>query len=131
LVWDRDATSKCRFCRIEGRSAMAVRLAKASGGAKALQSAERAGASEDAEALEGAEDAEAAEGAQTGPATVVAVRQGPAIDYKEVRTLQRLSTPQGKLFSRKRSGTCATHQRQVKRAIKRARFLALLPYVGR
>jgi small subunit ribosomal protein S18 len=53
------------------------------------------------------------------------------IDYKDVRTLQRMSTPQGKLFSRKRSGTCAAHQRQVKRAVKRARFMALLPYVGR
>lgn len=53
------------------------------------------------------------------------------VDYKDVRTLHRLSTPQGKLFSRKRSGTCAPHQRQVKRAVKRARFMALLSYVGR
>ncbi len=53
------------------------------------------------------------------------------VDYKDVRTLHRLSTPQGKLFSRKRSGTCAAHQRQVKRAAKRARFMALLSYVGR
>jgi small subunit ribosomal protein S18 len=53
------------------------------------------------------------------------------VDYKDVRTLHRLSTPQGKLFSRKRSGTCAAHQRQVKRAVKRARFMALLSYVGR
>ena len=53
------------------------------------------------------------------------------VDYKDVRTLHRLSTPQGKLFSRKRSGTCAAHQRQVKRAVKRARFMALLCYVGR
>ena len=53
------------------------------------------------------------------------------VDYKDVRTLHRLSTPQGKLFSRKRSGTCAAHQRQAKRAVKRARFMALLSYVGR
>ena len=53
------------------------------------------------------------------------------VDYKDVRTLHRLNTPQGKLYSRKRSGTCAAHQRQAKRAVKRARFLALLPYVGR
>ena len=53
------------------------------------------------------------------------------IDYKDVRTLQKLSTPQGKLYSRKRSGTCAYHQRRVKQAVKRARFMALLPYVGR
>lgn len=53
------------------------------------------------------------------------------IDYKEIGTLQKLSTSQGKLHSRKRSGTCAKHQRQLKRAVKRARFLAFLPYVGR
>ncbi len=53
------------------------------------------------------------------------------VDYKDVKGLHKLSTPQGKLYSRKRSGTCAAHQRQVKRAVKRARFLALLPYVGR
>jgi len=52
------------------------------------------------------------------------------VDYKDIKTLQKLSTPQGKLFSRKRAGTCAAHQRQVKRAVKRARFMALLPYVG-
>jgi small subunit ribosomal protein S18 len=53
------------------------------------------------------------------------------VDYKDVRMLQKLSTPQGKLYSRKRSGTCAYHQRRVKQAVKRARFMALLPYVGR
>ncbi len=53
------------------------------------------------------------------------------VDYKDIRSLQRLSTMQGKMYSRKRSGNCARHQRQTKRAIKRARFLALLPYVGR
>jgi small subunit ribosomal protein S18 len=112
LAWDRNVSSKCRFCRIEGRGALAARLGKAA---------------ESAADAEGSE----AESGQAVPATAVAVRQGPVVDYKDVRTLQRLSTPQGKLFSRKRSGTCATHQRQVKRAIKRARFLALLPYVGR
>ena len=53
------------------------------------------------------------------------------VDYKDVRGLQRLTTPQGKMYSRKRSGTCAKHQRAVKRAVKRARFMALLAYVGR
>lgn len=52
------------------------------------------------------------------------------VDYKDVRSLQKLSTPQGKLLSRKRTGNCATHQRQVKAAVKRARFLALLPYIA-
>jgi small subunit ribosomal protein S18 len=52
------------------------------------------------------------------------------VDYKDVPVLTKLTTQQGKMFSRKRSGNCAGHQRSAKRAIKRARFLALLPYVG-
>ena len=52
------------------------------------------------------------------------------IDFKDVQTLQRLCTMQGKIHSRKRSGSCAKHQRRVKTALKRARFMALLPYLG-
>ncbi len=52
------------------------------------------------------------------------------IDYKDTATLQKLTTDQGKLFSRKRSGNCARHQRSSRRAIKRARFMALMPYTG-
>lgn len=52
------------------------------------------------------------------------------VDYKDIHILQKLCTAQGKLFSRKRSGNCARHQRAVKIAVKRARFLALLPFVG-
>jgi small subunit ribosomal protein S18 len=52
------------------------------------------------------------------------------VDYKDVPTLQKLCTTQGKLFSRKRSGNCAKHQRKVKLAVKRARFIGLMPYVG-
>ena len=52
------------------------------------------------------------------------------VDYKDLPSLQKLVTSQGKLFSRKRSGNCAAHQRQSKTAVKRARFLGLLPYVG-
>ena len=51
------------------------------------------------------------------------------IDYKDINTLQKLMTQQGKIFSRKRSGNCAKHQRSARRAIKRSRILALLPYV--
>ena len=51
-------------------------------------------------------------------------------DYKDVSTLSKLTTQQGKIFSRKRSGNCARHQRSCMRAIKRARFLGLMPYVG-
>ena len=53
------------------------------------------------------------------------------VDWKDTHTLARLSTGQGKMFSRKRSGNCARHQRQFKRAVKYARFMALLPYVAR
>jgi len=52
------------------------------------------------------------------------------IDYKDTQTLQKLVTTRGKLLSRKRSGNCARHQREVKRALKRARFLALIPFVS-
>ncbi len=52
-----------------------------------------------------------------------------AIDYKDADTLRKLLTNQGKMFSRKRAGNCALHQRQLKKAIKRARFMALLAYV--
>ena len=52
------------------------------------------------------------------------------IDYKDVEGLQKLLTQRGKIFSRKRSGNCAGCQRKAQRAIKRARFMALLPYVN-
>ena len=52
------------------------------------------------------------------------------LDYKDVGTLQKLATEQGKLFGRKRSGNCAKHQRSTRRAIKLARFMALLPFTG-
>ena len=50
------------------------------------------------------------------------------VDYKDVETLQRLLTNRGKIYSRKRSGNCAGCQRKVKKAIKRARYIALLPF---
>jgi len=53
-----------------------------------------------------------------------------AIDYKDIATLTKLTTAQGKLLSRKRSGNCAKHQRSAKRALKRARFMALMPYTA-
>src|SRR4051794_33998465 len=52
------------------------------------------------------------------------------VDYKAIDVLKKLTTAQGKLMSRKRSGTCAAFQRAIKDAVKRARFLALLPYTG-
>ena len=53
------------------------------------------------------------------------------IDYKDVPTLQKMVSAQGKIYGRKRTGTKAHFQRKVRRAVRRARFLALLPYVGR
>ena len=53
------------------------------------------------------------------------------VDYKDVPTLQKMVSAQGKLYGRKRTGTQAHFQRKVRLAVKRARFLALLPYVGR
>lgn len=52
------------------------------------------------------------------------------VDYKDVQNLTKLTTTQGKLFSRKRSGNCAKHQRSARTAIKRARFMGLIPYVA-
>jgi small subunit ribosomal protein S18 len=52
------------------------------------------------------------------------------VDYKEINVLIKLCTTQGKLFSRKRSGNCARHQRSVKCAVKRARYMALIPYIS-
>ena len=52
------------------------------------------------------------------------------IDYKDIDTLQRLLTNRGKIYSRKRSGNCAGCQRKMKKAIKRARYMALLPYTA-
>ncbi len=52
------------------------------------------------------------------------------LDYKDLATLQKLVTNQGKHFSRKRSGNCATHQRSSCRAIKRARFIGLMGFCG-
>lgn len=52
------------------------------------------------------------------------------IDYKDVVLLQRLSSAQGKLFSRKRTGLDSQGQRALARAIKRARHMALMPFIA-
>ncbi len=51
------------------------------------------------------------------------------IDFKDERKLFRYMTEQGKIIPRHTSGTCAKHQRQLAQAIKRARHLALIPFV--
>lgn len=52
------------------------------------------------------------------------------IDYKNLPLLQKMVTSQGKQFARKRTGNCAKHQRAARRAIKRARFIGLMPFAG-
>ncbi len=52
------------------------------------------------------------------------------IDYKDVKLLSRFITEQGKIIPRRISGTCAKNQRMLETAIKRARYMALLPYVS-
>ena len=51
------------------------------------------------------------------------------IDYKEPVKLRRYISDRGKIEPRRKTGTCAKHQRALAEAIKRARHLALLPYV--
>ena len=51
------------------------------------------------------------------------------IDYKNVNLLRRFTSSYSKIVSRKRSGVCAFHQRKLATAIKRARIMALLPFV--
>ena len=52
------------------------------------------------------------------------------IDYKDVSRLRRHMTDRGKIESRRKTGTCAKHQRAVSTAIKRARLVALLPFTA-
>lgn len=53
-----------------------------------------------------------------------------AIDYKDPRSLKYFTTERGKIIPRRITGTCAKHQRALTLAIKRARTIALLPFVG-
>lgn len=51
------------------------------------------------------------------------------IDYKDVKTLQRYVSERGKILPRRVTGACAKHQRKVALQVKRARAVALMPYV--
>lgn len=53
-----------------------------------------------------------------------------AIDYKNAEKLKKFITERGKILPKRVTGTCAKHQREVTTAIKRARVMALLPYVA-
>lgn len=52
------------------------------------------------------------------------------IDYKDVNMLRRYLTDRSKIRSRRKTGTCAKHQRRLAIAVKRARHLALLPFTA-
>ena len=52
------------------------------------------------------------------------------VDYRNADSLRRMMSPNGKISSRKRSGLTAYEQRMASQAIKRARFMALLPYTS-
>ena len=52
------------------------------------------------------------------------------VDYKNIDSLRRLMTPNGKIQSRRRTGLDARNQRLAAQAIKRARFMSLLPYTS-
>jgi small subunit ribosomal protein S18 len=51
------------------------------------------------------------------------------LDYKDTRMMQRFVSAYGKILPRQRTGTCVKHQRVVTQAVKRARIMALLPFV--
>src|SRR3989344_5841927 len=53
------------------------------------------------------------------------------IDYKDIPSLRKFISAQAKVLPPRKTGVCATHQRRLARSIKRARFLALLPYTTR
>ncbi|MBI4386297.1 MAG: 30S ribosomal protein S18 [Elusimicrobia bacterium] len=52
------------------------------------------------------------------------------VDWKQFQILRTFTTERGRILSGRVTGTCAKHQRQLARAVKRARFIALLPYVA-
>jgi small subunit ribosomal protein S18 len=53
------------------------------------------------------------------------------IDYKDVAILKKFTNPHGRIYARKRTNVTAKHQRMVAEAIKRARYMGLLPFVSR
>ena len=58
------------------------------------------------------------------------VEKATSIDFKDSAKLRRYTSERGKILPRRTTGTCAAHQRQLTIAIKRARQIALLPYVA-
>lgn len=52
------------------------------------------------------------------------------VDYKEVDTLKKFVDPYGRIVNHRRSGVCSNHQRKLANATKRARFMALIPFLA-
>lgn len=61
-------------------------------------------------------------------ATITSGKGVEYVDYKDVENLRRMMTPNGKIHGRKRLGTTARQQKMVAQAIKRARYIGLLPF---
>lgn len=61
---------------------------------------------------------------------IFCVDKATSIDYKDTAKLRKFLSERGKILPRRTTGTCAAHQRQLTVAIKRARQIALLPYVA-
>ncbi|MFA6551907.1 MAG: 30S ribosomal protein S18 [Candidatus Paceibacterota bacterium] len=53
------------------------------------------------------------------------------IDYKDIEVLKKFLNPHGRMLSRKKTGISAKYQRKLAEAVKRARFMAILPFVTR
>ena len=66
----------------------------------------------------------------TGKVTTESGKGIEYVDYKDVENLRRMMTPNGKIYGRKRLGTNARQQRMVANAVKRARFMGLLPFTS-
>ena len=58
------------------------------------------------------------------------LEKSKGIDYKDVAKLRKYRTEKGKILPSRMTGTCAKHQRELAVAIKRARQMALIPYVA-
>jgi small subunit ribosomal protein S18 len=58
------------------------------------------------------------------------IEKSTYIDYKQAEVLRRYVSDDGKIRPRRQTGVCAKHQRQLARAIKRARHIALLPFTS-
>ena len=70
-------------------------------------------------------------GKKKDPINVEGQRPRPMfVDYKDLELLKKLTNRQGKIIARRKSGASAVSLHAITRAIKRARFMALLPYVG-